>query len=90
MTAHTLHRDGQDLYYEIQGNGPALLFIHSYLCSSAVWAHEIETLSTDHRVIAVDLRGHGRSSPSEPHDLYDLVDDVIAVLDHAGINCYTS
>jgi 3-oxoadipate enol-lactonase len=87
MTAHTLQRDGQDLYYEIHGSGPVLLLIHSYLCSSQMWAHEIETLSTDHRVIAVDLRGHGHSSPSKPHDLYDLVDDVIAVLDHAGIGC---
>lgn len=85
MTAHTLHRDGQDLYYETHGSGSPLLFIHSYLCSSAMWAHEIETFSTDHRVIALDLRGHGRSGPSEPHDLYDLVDDVIAILDHEGI-----
>ena len=76
----------QELAYRVDGDGPALVLIHSYLANSAMWLAEIELLKARYTVVTVDLRGHGKSAPSRPHTLYDLVDDVLAVLDHAGIN----
>ena len=42
-------------------------------------------LATDHRVVAVDLRGHGRSSRAEPYDPVSFASDVHQVLDSLGI-----
>jgi pimeloyl-ACP methyl ester carboxylesterase len=42
---------------------------------------QVAALQTRFRVINVDLRGHGESGDStQPFTLYDLVDDVLAVL----------
>jgi len=75
-----------DIYYELTGAGPPVVLLHSFLCSSTMWAGQVETLAREHVVINVDARGHGRSSPAHtPFSLYDLVGDVAAVLDDAGI-----
>src|SRR5262249_29872149 len=41
---------------------------------------------SQYRVLRYDTRGHGRSPlPAEPFGIEDLANDVIAILDHAGI-----
>jgi pimeloyl-ACP methyl ester carboxylesterase len=40
---------------------PALVLAHGWTCSHRFWAEQIRSLRSDHRVIAYDLRGHGRS-----------------------------
>ncbi|MDX1757117.1 MAG: alpha/beta fold hydrolase [Marinobacter sp.] len=83
----TIDRGSQRLYFEVTGQGPAIVLGHSFLCSGAMWEPQIEALSAHHRVINVDLRGHGQSGPVDgAFDLYDLVDDVLAVLDHLQVN----
>lgn len=82
----TIERAGARLFFEDVGQGPCLLLGHSYLCSGQMWAHQVPPLSRSHRVVNLDLRGHGRSGHAEsPFTLYDLVDDVLAVLDHLGV-----
>ena len=44
--------------------GPALLFIHGWLRSTADWSKQARAFRGRHRVIRVDLRGHGRSPRS--------------------------
>jgi pimeloyl-ACP methyl ester carboxylesterase len=52
-----------------------------------MWRGQIEPLASRFRVFNVDGRGHGRSSLlSERFDLYDMVEDVIAVLDDAEVD----
>ncbi len=73
-------------HYEVSGSGPAIVLTHSFLCDGALFRHQVAALKRMHRVINIDLRGHGRSAPSDsPFDIYDLVDDVIAVLDTEGV-----
>jgi len=51
-----------------------------------MWAAQVPALAERHRVINIDLRGHGRSGhASKPCDVYDLVGDVVAVLDALDI-----
>jgi pimeloyl-ACP methyl ester carboxylesterase len=58
------------LFYTDDGCGdPPLLFVHGFACDSHDWSWQIAHFSLRHRVIAVDLRGHGRSSA--PDDGYD-------------------
>ena len=85
MSGQRFSRDGQKLYYEDFGNGPPIVFIHSFLANRTMWDAEVLRFQDSYRVIVVDLRGHGNAGVSAPHTLYDMVDDVIAVLDHAGV-----
>jgi pimeloyl-ACP methyl ester carboxylesterase len=58
-----LARNDRSIYYEDQGTGFPLLFGHSYLWDSTMWAPQLEALSASYRCIAPDLAGHGRSDP---------------------------
>jgi 3-oxoadipate enol-lactonase len=82
----TATRDGVTLHYEVSGSGPAIVLTHSFLCDGSLFTHQVAALERTHRVINVDLRGHGRSGPSEsPYTIYDLMDDAVAVLDAEGV-----
>jgi len=82
----TATRDGITLHYEVSGSGPAIVLTHSFLCDGSLFTHQVAALERTHRVINVDLRGHGRSGPSEsPYTIYDLMDDTAAVLDAEGV-----
>ncbi|WP_031168831.1 alpha/beta fold hydrolase [Streptomyces durhamensis] len=51
--------DGQVIHFEDTGEGPPLLLVHGLGAPSAFFARTVAELSRDHRVITVDLRGHG-------------------------------
>ncbi len=53
---------GQELLFLDSGTGPAVLFIHGLTGSGRNWAHLVDALNTDHRVLAPDLHGHGESA----------------------------
>ncbi|MGY1579717.1 alpha/beta fold hydrolase [Streptomyces sp. MN13] len=74
--------DGARLHVEVHGpeNAPAVVLIHGWACSTAFWAAQIRALATDHRVIAYDQRGHGRSPANPACSTYTLADDLEAVL----------
>ena len=54
--------DGTILYYEDYGKGDPILLVHGFCCSSQVFKRNIEGLSRNHRLVLIDLRGHGASS----------------------------
>ncbi len=56
----TLH--GHTFSYTDSGEGPVLLFIHGLLGSQRQWAHLVDRLDDDHRLIVPDLFGHGESA----------------------------
>ena len=77
--------DGTGLHAEIFGpdDGYPVVLSHGITCALRVWHNQIADLSVDHRVIAFDHRGHGRSEIPSRHgySLDRLADDVDAVLD---------
>jgi len=78
--------NNQKLHYLDQGNGPVLLFGHSYLWSSSMWQQQIAELSKEYRCIVPDLWGHGRSAPlNEPPSIQSLADDYWALLQALNI-----
>jgi len=78
----SIERDGLQIHFEDLGSGPPVVLGHSFLCSGEMWAPQVPALAEGHRVINIDERGHGRSGNlTEPFDLYDMVADVVAVLD---------
>ncbi|MBG0854639.1 alpha/beta hydrolase [Streptomyces spinoverrucosus] len=74
--------DGARLHVEVHGpeRAPAVVLVHGWTCSTAFWAAQIRALAVDHRVIAYDQRGHGRSPASRACGTEALADDLEAVL----------
>jgi len=81
-TLTAISQDGSPLHVEIHGpeSAPAVVLVHGWTCSTRFWAAQIEDLSRDHRVIAYDLRGHGRTPASPVASTAALADDLEAVL----------
>lgn len=78
--------NGIQMYYEIHGDGPPLILLHGGLGNADCWEKQIPALSGRYKVIAVDSRGHGRSTFSERQISYDLMaSDLIALMDHLNI-----
>ena len=77
---------GCSLHVESVGEGTAILFIHCLMCDSRMFAPQVAELSRDHRVITMDLRGHGRSDASPGgYTIRDVSKDVMKVLDALGL-----
>lgn len=82
-------RDGIELHYSERGepDGLPIVMIHGLMWSSRMFSRLADMLP-GYRVLLLDVRGHGKSSrPVEASD-YSwslLADDVIALLDHLGL-----
>jgi pimeloyl-ACP methyl ester carboxylesterase len=78
--------DGGRIHVVERGQGPPIVLLHGILLSSALWVHQLRDLARHHRVIAVDLRGHGQSLPgSEGFGIEILAADVQRVLESLAV-----
>jgi pimeloyl-ACP methyl ester carboxylesterase len=73
-----LIRDGIALAYEEAGRGlPPMLFVHCWCCDHGYMTPQFEHFGRVHRVISVDLRGHGESDkPQQDYTLAGFADDL--------------
>ena len=78
--------NGFRMRYEDQGRGPAVVFLHGFTLDSRMWDGQARFFK-HYRVIAPDMRLHGRSAAPEESafDLAEAADDVRALLDHLKI-----
>lgn len=74
-----LTRDSVKLFYEETGSGdPPLLLVHGWTCDHTYMAPQFEHFCRTHRVIAVDLRGHGQSDkPKQDYTMAAFADDLV-------------
>ncbi|WP_127507498.1 alpha/beta fold hydrolase [Actinoplanes solisilvae] len=78
--------NGINLYYESHGDGRPLILLHGGLGSGEMFAPIIPRFAANHRVILVDLQGHGRTADIDrPLDIKFMADDVAALIDHLGL-----
>ncbi len=78
--------NGVDIWYELTGAGPALVFIHANPFDHDLWMYQAAHFSTWFRVVGIDIRGYGRSAKvTAGYALADMCDDVIGVMDDLGI-----
>ncbi len=76
----TIQRNDASIYYDTSGTGPALLMLHALPFDHTLYRYQIAHFSTWFKVIAMDLRGFGRSSsPPVKYGLNDICDDALAV-----------
>jgi pimeloyl-ACP methyl ester carboxylesterase len=78
--------DDLAINYECWGDpeAPAVVLLHGFTSDLRMWAPHVDALSEDYRVVAMDLRGHGRSSSPPEIDTYTMetyAADVRALLD---------
>lgn len=67
--------------YTDQGKGTAVLLLHGFLENKSMWDKYIDTLTKNHRVITIDLLGHGETeSLGYVHAMEDQADMVYAIL----------
>ena len=80
--------DGLTIAYDDIGSGePTIVFAHGAFANRAHYVSQTEHLSQRHRVLALDIRGHGESdTPSRPFGIREAADDVIAVCETAGVD----
>ncbi len=72
--------------YIEKGEGEALLLIHGVGLNADAWAPQIKAFAATHRVIALDMFGHGSSAPPpENAALEDYVQQARRLLDDLGI-----
>jgi len=72
-----------ELSYREEGSGPAMLLLHGVGGNRTVWNTTIPWLAPEFRVLAPDLRGHGRTpAPPGSHLTYlELAGDVLRFLE---------
>ncbi len=79
--------DGGRVHAVERGSGPPIVLVHGITASSACWARQFAGLSDDHRVIALDWRGHGQSMAGSGGFGFDrMADDLLAVLDALDVH----
>ncbi len=79
--------NGAEIYYEIHGEGKPLLLLHGGLASSGSFYRQIPALAEHYQVVAVDSRGHGRSSDNGDSLSYvQMSQDMTALLNQLKFN----
>ncbi|MFW6054071.1 MAG: alpha/beta fold hydrolase, partial [Persicimonas sp.] len=84
-------KDGLDISYRVIGQGARdLVFVHGWMVSGAVWDTLLEALDPSQwRIIVPDMRGTGETAAqADSFELADYVEDVRAVVDHAGVDSF--
>ncbi|MFD4141535.1 alpha/beta fold hydrolase [Streptomyces sp. NPDC058572] len=72
------------LSYDMTGEGPAVVLLHSSVCDRRMWDAQFEALAdAGHRVVRCDFRGFGRSPVAEGP--YTDAGDVLELMDALGI-----
>jgi len=75
--------NGVDLNYEVTGQGEAVVFLHGMTGSTQDWTNQIAALSSKYKVVALDMRGHGKSGAPAREEEYSIpifADDVFNLL----------
>jgi 3-oxoadipate enol-lactonase len=79
--------NGQRLYYEVHGEGEPLLIVMGLGGDLLAWAPQIPAFAEQHRVVAVENRDVGRSSPADgPYEIADMATDTLALADELGLD----
>ena len=79
-------KDGTLISYEVYGAGePTLVFVHGWSCDTRYWRNQIPAFSLEHKVVLLDLAGHGHSGVTrETYSMKAFGEDVLAIIEATG------
>ncbi|RFZ76312.1 alpha/beta hydrolase [Lacrimispora amygdalina] len=73
-------------YYDTKGEKPVMICLHGMYGRAETWSDFFSHYADKYRVIAPDLRGHGRSSKPDGYYTYEeMGEDVVELMDRLGI-----
>ncbi|MCE9684180.1 alpha/beta fold hydrolase [Halomonas alkalisoli] len=72
-------------YVDTGGEGVPLFVVHGLLGSADNWRSHVKQWQERHRVVAVDLRNHGRSPHVEGMSYSEMAQDLLALMERLGI-----
>ena len=79
--------NGINLYHEIYGQGEPLVLLHGGLMTIGEMVTVLEPLAQTHKVIAVELQGHGRTADTDRPLSFEIMgDDIAALLDQLNLS----
>jgi pimeloyl-ACP methyl ester carboxylesterase len=79
--------NGVELAYVEEGSGDAVVFVHGWCCDHTYFVPQAEHLAATHRVVSVDLRGHGASDkPEGDYSIATFASDVAGFIDSLGLD----
>jgi non-heme chloroperoxidase len=83
--------DGTSLFFKDWGGGRPVVFVSAWGLQSDFWVYQMTSLADQGlRCIALDRRGHGRSSqPDHGYDFDTLADDLSVLLEHLDLRDVT-
>jgi pimeloyl-ACP methyl ester carboxylesterase len=87
-TLKTTTHNGENICYLDTGGGePAAVFIHGWCCDHTHWRDQIPVFAKSHRVVAIDLPGHGASDkPDRDYTIDNFVDVAAALIKELGLD----
>ena len=80
-----LTTNGIELYYQVFGEGPVIVFAHGVGGNHAIWFHQVCRFRQTHRVVTFDHRGFGMSTDPQRLGRSAYSDDLAALLDHLEV-----
>jgi 3-oxoadipate enol-lactonase len=83
VTEGSVDLPGGSLHYEVQGDGPPLVFVHAGIADSRMWGPQVAAFAENYRVVRYDMRGFGRSPL--PEGTFYRHEDLRTLLDHLAI-----
>ena len=80
--------DGVEISYDKQGKGkPALVFVHGWCCDKSYWKFQVPHFSKQHKVVTIDLAGHGVSGLNRQNWTIEAFGkDVVAVIEKLDLD----
>jgi 3-oxoadipate enol-lactonase len=78
---------GGQLFFEVAGKGPAIVFVHAAIADRRMWNREFDLFSKGATAIRYDVRGFGRSPAATAS--YSNVEDLSELLKHLGVTSVT-
>ena len=85
---HRFETVGEERWHWVEsGSGPALVVLHGFPESWYAWSELVETMASDFRVLAIDLKGAGLSSTSDgDYSVAAMANELAALLEQIGVD----
>jgi pimeloyl-ACP methyl ester carboxylesterase len=82
-----IDRDGVRLGFDDVGQGKSIVLVHGWGCNRKFFKPQVDALSAHHRVISLDLRGHGMSdAPDQNYTMQVFADDIAWLCARLGVH----
>lgn len=84
-----MRANGQDLYYEVHGDGEPLVCVMGLAADTLAWLPQLQSFGSRHRTVIFDNRDVGRSSMAEgPYEIRDMAQDALALADGLELDSF--